>query len=78
MKKFSCFALLSEGIVTREQIQEHDSSEVHCSLGLNLAAAEVECNGKREESTEYFSFHSRSSQGIRTPLLTVVQKLAGT
>lgn len=36
-----CFALLSKEIVTREQVQEHNSPEINCSSGLNLAAAEV-------------------------------------
>jgi len=68
--KFSCFALLREENVTKEQIEEHDSLEVHCSFGLNLTAAEVGIQGKREESTEYFPFSSSSSEGLQTSLLT--------
>lgn len=81
MKKFDCFALLSEGIVAREQIHEQDSSEVHCGLGANLAAAEAERNGRREEKKVQSIFPSipvAQKESEHLCLLTAVQKLAGT
>lgn len=65
--------------LVKKQTQEHDSLEVNCSSGLNLAAAKVGIQGRREETAEYFPFIPGAQEDSRLPCeLAAIQSLTVT